>query len=395
MTVNAVENQARNLEKELRALFREGVDGARERQATEFDRLTGRLHRSLVLFGCGRLGRRTLAGLRRAGIQPLAFVDNNPGLWNTTVDGVPVLSPIKAAPRYASAAAFVVAIWTAPMSGLVGQLRSLGCTTVTSFVPLYWKYPQVFLPYYTADLPHYVQEQREAILAAWGLWEDQTSRREFLNQVAWRLDCDFDRLPACAADPIYFPPGLFSLPEKAVFVDCGAFDGDTILSFLEQRGTRFRKILAYGPDPANFRGLQASLASRPEKDSIVLRNAAVWSARQRLAFSGGAGDSSSTGAGEMVVEGVTLDHELTGIDPDFIKMDIEGAELEALAGARQTIARSAPLLAVSCYHRQDHLWRIPLLINSFLPRGYSFHLRAHRPGIWDLVCYAVPKPRAG
>ena len=96
--------------------------------------------------------------------------------------------------------------------------------------------------------------------------------------------------------------------------------------------------------------------------------------------------------GDTEVECVTLDAALAEVTPTHIKMDIEGAELDALEGAREVIARHAPVLAVCSYHRQADLWRIPALIHS-INSSYRFFLRPHRIEGWDLVCYAVPPQR--
>ena len=74
------------------------------------------------------------------------------------------------------------------------------------------------------------------------------------------------------------------------------------------------------------------------------------------------------------------------------EVDIEGFEVDALQGARETIQRQAPVLAVCVYHRQDHLWRIPLLLSS-LRDDSAFFLRPHNEEGWDLLCYAVPRAR--
>ena len=85
--------------------------------------------------------------------------------------------------------------------------------------------------------------------------------------------------------------------------------------------------------------------------------------------------------------GVSIDDVLPSFRPSFIKMDIEGAEIEGLIGARRTIAEFKPDLGICVYHASDHLWKIPLLIKSWdLP--YTFHLRSHGNNGFDLVLYA-------
>src|SRR5436190_17949264 len=96
---------------ELDALLGEDLAAARAREASRFDSVATPFERSLVLFGAGNLGRKTLRGLRKLGIEPLAFANNNASQWGANVDGLPVLSPAEAAARYARRAAFVMTIW--------------------------------------------------------------------------------------------------------------------------------------------------------------------------------------------------------------------------------------------------------------------------------------------
>src|SRR5512136_2324383 len=95
---------------QLEDLLKETVDNVVYRQRSTFDELTAHTGKSLVLFGAGGLGRKTLAGLRRMDISPLAFSDNNPALWGQEIDGVPILAPEDAAARFGDSAAFVVTI---------------------------------------------------------------------------------------------------------------------------------------------------------------------------------------------------------------------------------------------------------------------------------------------
>jgi hypothetical protein len=87
-----------------------------------------------------------------------------------------------------------------------------------------------------------------------------------------------------------------------------------------------------------------------------------------------------------------LDDLLPSTIPTFIKMDIEGAEPDALRGASKLIAEHTPVLAICLYHAQEHLWQIPLLLQS-LNSTYNFYLRRYADECWEIVCYAVPKSR--
>jgi FkbM family methyltransferase len=385
-----------SIQEQICDLLREGAAGAKERERTTFDRLAGPYGQSLVLFGAGGIGRKTLAGLRKLGIEPLAFADNNSKLWEKPLHGVPVLSPKEAAAQYGKTATFVVTIWTGEgwdrMGDRVRFLRELGCERVVTFGPLYWKYASTFLPHYAAAPAHELHEQSTAVLDAAGLWEDDASRSEYLSQIRWRLFFDFDGLANPVKHQIYFPPDLCSLVKDEVFVDCGAYDGDTLVSFINQPQPGFKKIIAFEPDPGSFVRLREKVAALPEKDSITLHKAATGAENCTVRFSGDGTPAASMGTGDIEVDCVKLDDVLNGEAPTYLKMDIEGAELDALEGARHTIEQHTPVLTICSYHKQDHVWKIPNLIRT-MSSGYRFFLRPHLLEVWDLVCYAIPERR--
>lgn len=387
-----------SLKNQLEELLSEPVASVMRREQSTFDKLVAPFSKSLVLFGAGGLGRKTLAGLRQVGIEPLAFTDNNPLLWESTVEGVPVLSPQIAAKKYANNAAFIVTIWrgegTDRMREKQQQLIDLGCIVVIPFGYLFWKYPEVFLPHYACDLPHKVYEQTNDVLDCFSLWADSASRHEYLAQLRWRMLLDFDGLPSPVTHKIYFPDDLvISLPYEA-FVDCGAFNGDTIQSFIQRRDTNFSQIVAFEPDPINFQALQQYVTALPKSlhERVVTYQLAVGARKEKVKFSATGTEAASVGSGSLEIECVALDEILDDSQPTYIKMDIEGYELKAVKGARRIIERSQPVLAICLYHHQDHLWQIPLLIHSISPQ-YRFFLRPHLLEVWDLVCYAIPTDR--
>jgi FkbM family methyltransferase len=386
-----------HLEAQLELLLAEGVSGAMQRERTEFDRLTGRCNQSLVLFGARKLGRKTLAGLRTAGIEPRAFSDNNAELWGTSIDGVPVLSPEDAARRFGADSAFVITIWGRgsldQMAARKRRLAQLGCRTVVTFVPLFWKYAKIFLPHNALNLPHYVHESAADVIRCFHALSDEESRREFIGQLSWRIHGDFDALSDPTADEIYFPRRI-APEETEVFVDCGAYDGDTIVTFLSRRGGEFGKIFAFEPDPGNLAALQNTIASLPVgvRQRIQVMPYALGAQEAPVRFSATGTLGSAIGAGELEVPCVRLDTVLANERPTYIKMDIEAAEPDALRGAKEIIRKNRPVIAACSYHVQNHLWVIPLVMSELNPE-YAILLRPHIQLVEDLVSYAVPRQR--
>jgi len=384
--------------RELEGLLAESVEDATQRAFETFDRNSIPNCENLILCGAGGLGRRTLAGLKSLGMVPIAFTDNNVSLHGTTVDGVLVLPPREAAARFGRSATFVVTIWRAGGSHRYGatrrQLTELGCSNVVSFAALYWKYFEVFLPYYCQDVPAKIIRQASAVRAGYDLWGDDQSRQEYVDQVRWRLALDFEGLTSPVGQEQYFAADLISLSDSEVFVDAGAYNGDTFRSFTELTANKFEHYWAFEPDPINYRALQNLIEHWPAdlQAKVTCVEAAVGSSQKTILIEPTGTVSSATGHGSVEVPCVRLDDTLSGSSPTFLKLDIEGAEPDALIGARRIIETYAPIVTVCVYHQQDHLWRLPLYINSISDK-YSYFLRPHNEEGWDLVCYAIPHSR--
>lgn len=387
-----------NLDSELEELLSESTDEVIMRERTSYDRVAGAYGDRIVLFGAGGMGRRTLAGLLKIGIRPLAFADNDSALHGTEIDGVPVISPTKAAMIYGGSAVFVVTIWsslaTDRMGQRISQLQKLGCERVVPAGLLFWKYPDIFLPYFPMDLAHKVLPHSEDIKRTLKLWADQESRGEFIGQLRFRLEMNYDHMGASRGADAYFCAGLFEIKPDEVFVDCGAFDGDTIADFVRIRGLDFGEIIAFEPDRVNVLKLEERLRCLPPgvREKTTILPYALGAESGTVLFPATGSDQSRIGESGESIQLVTLDETLRDKQPSFIKFDIEGAEPASILGARGILKNKRPILAVSVYHEQAHLWQIPLLLAENCP-NYSFYLRPHGAEGWDLVCYAVPRER--
>jgi FkbM family methyltransferase len=395
---DSVSETSQDFDRELEALLSEGVEGALEREAAAIEALGDLEATGIVLFGAGSLGLHTLGCLRKIGIEPLCFIDNNNSLWGEILEGIPVLAPAQGALLHGNRATFVVTIWRGEsaerMAARMEQLRQLGCRIVVPFLSLYWKYSDALLPHYMHDLPHQVYRQADRVREALNLMADDASRREFIAQMRFRLLADFASLPGPVQGDVYFREELFRLRADETLIDCGAFDGDTLVQFVKKTEHSFKGAIAFEPDPANYARLADTVASLPSKtrERIAIHQAATGATNTRVLMDAGKGVASRVGNGNCEVECVSLDAALPDVPVSFIKMDIEGSELDALAGARELIRKNVPILAICAYHRQSDLWNIPVFIRG-LDRDYSFHLRPHLLEGWDLVCYAVPSSR--
>jgi FkbM family methyltransferase len=383
---------------ELERVLHEPLPAVMERERHALDRLLEDSDRNVVLFGAGGLGKQTLACLRSIGIEPRTVSDNDPARWGTQLDGANVVAPEAAARAFGADALFIVTIWNPYhwYSETRRQLAGLGCRRIAPPSPVYWRFADTFLPFYAQDLPHKVSHQADAVLKAAAIWSDDRSSQEYLRQVSWRMcgSWTFDR---SRDDESYFPDGMFELIPDEVFIDCGAFDGDTLRAYLSRAQRGFRRFVAIEPDETTFARLSAFVAGlSPEMQcKISVQHCAVGAERTMIPFQAtGELSSKSAQGGTSLIRCVPIS-ELAdpSVPVTFIKMDIEGAEYDALKGARPTIERDRPVLAVCVYHNQHDLWQLPLFMKAMVP-DYRMYLRCHEGDGWQTVAYAVPPERA-
>ena len=384
---------------EFQVLLNESPESVAERERTAHDKLTKSFKNRLILFGTGKLGRRTLKGLREVGIEPLAFCDNNSVIWGSDIEGLKVLSPEKAVREFGANSAFVVTIWNDtlghPFNEVEEQLQSYGSCTVVPFLPLYWKYHGQFLPYFSLDRPSKILAAREEIMHMMLLIKDSESRSSFFNNIKSRFSGELGIIPGPIDKCIQFRNEFLKANKEEVFVDAGAYTGDTLKLVLESPPFEFREFIALEPDPQNFTRLQKLISTFDEKlrSKITTFPIAAGSYNGEISFDGSGTEQARISlSGHIKAKCRRLDDLLGKRGVTFIKMDIEGAELDALESASDIIKNQSPILAVSVYHQIDHLWRILYLINS-IKKGYAFFFRSHAAGGWDYILYAVPQNR--
>jgi FkbM family methyltransferase len=353
-----------------------------------------------VLAGAGTAGRWVASRLRRSGAAIHCFADNRAHVIGPEVDGVAVLSPSRAVERYGDAA-FIVTVFNP--GELSAQLRGLGVRRPVHWMSLMWAYAEDFLPYYDLDLPHPMIAEADDILRVFDLLDDDVSRQTLIDQVRYRLTLDpgVQGPPADIAN-MYAEPGICSPTPDDVYVDVGAFDGDSIATHLARTGGRARRVIAVEADPNNLPALRARIDEMP-KDlarSVEIHAVAVGAEHGTATFYADGTLSSSmyalpnvTDANLLTVEMTTLDDLLANTGASYVKIDIEGAEPLALAGAKRTLATGQAVWATCLYHCPEHLWTLPLRIADSGGR-YRHAIRRYAQDSWEIVHYAVPVGRS-
>jgi FkbM family methyltransferase len=175
----------------------------------------------------------------------------------------------------------------------------------------------------------------------------------------------------------YFDLDVIKCDENEVFVDCGAYNGDTILSFINNYGGKYKSIYGYELIPSTY---NKAIENLQKYERVFVRNAGVSDKNGTMKFyefDNAPEANRLHQSGNRTGKVVKMDDDIKE-DITFIKMDIEGAEIAALHGAVNHIKRSKPKLAISVYHSLSDLIDIPNLIHQWVPE-YKFYFQ-HCPG---------------
>jgi FkbM family methyltransferase len=231
--------------------------------------------------------------------------------------------------------------------------------------------------------------------AEWQTALDQTGRA-FVGG-AYRIDgLTVDSgLPEVAATFVleqYRLKGIVEPGAGDVVLDCGAYRGETVLWFARRVGKDGR-VVAFEPAARNAEGLRRNLAANRsvEMAPVTVLECAVSSSTGVLHFNAQAEGSSRVDADSIEsVPAVTIDDVMEEQHlgrVDFIKMDIEGGEVDALRGAEETLKKFTPRLAISVYHRPHDLPDIVKLILRACP-DYRLYLSHKSPGLAETILFA-------
>lgn len=217
--------------------------------------------------------------------------------------------------------------------------------------------------------------------AVYDMLADSTSKETFKNIINFKISGDVDYLFACETMPESVFSDILRPCENEVYLDLGAYRGDTVFEFLKY-APAYKKIYAVEPDKKTFLKLKETTGDIKNIECI---NACVSnkSCLGTFAMNGSRGSNSS--GGKEKIRYIKADDIIKDNDITFIKADIEGAECEFLEGAENIIKTKKPKMMISCYHRSDDLFKIPEAVMK-LRNDYKVYMR-HFPSIpaWDTV----------
>ncbi|MBH0179583.1 MAG: FkbM family methyltransferase [Nitrospira sp.] len=352
-----------------------------------------------ALYGAGKLGRMAMDFFGHAQLAPAVVVDANAEqvrhipCWQSCS----VLLPGEVPAHMKRTLPLVVSVATVCFTELADTLRRQGWQEVVPLYDVMEAYRRCYPVgngWFMGDLNQTEQVMVEQVLAG---WSDDLSRAHHLQFIAWhrlRQDWIFNDAPIDLERRYFIPEVVSLLREQEVFVDVGAHKGEIAKVFRETVNNRFAEILMFEPDARNADVIKAGLQSLPEyvrRRHRLLPQALCRQTGKQPFFSQLGYGSQLCWFGHDMVEVTALDD--TDIAPSYLKLHLEGHELDALQGAEKTIRRHRPIIAVTTYHSEAGLWQLPSWLMATL-MDYRFYLRLHSWCGTGAVMYCLPNERS-
>ena len=232
----------------------------------------------------------------------------------------------------------------------------------------------------------YIKKNEEKLTEVYSMLYDEKSKEVFSDIINYKISGKIEYLDNCTTEKSEVYKEIIKPSSDEIYVDLGAYRGDTVEEFLSFTDGKYKKIYALEPDGRNYKKLLLSVEG---KENISAINAAAWKEDTTLFFAAKAGRQSSVSENGKETDARSVDSVLSGDGCSVMKMDVEGAEKEALEGAALTIKNYKPRLMISLYHRNEDIFSIPLQIKEM--RGdYKFFLR-HQLYIpaWETNLYCI------
>ena len=333
----------------------------------------------IAFYGCGEILKFIIeTWIHKAGLRIDYLCDSNPAKWHTMIQGIPCISPEELTQIKDDTAVFITT------DALLKVYDFLKKRAFPFVFPVY-KYDIHSSPVIcSSDISKIQKKLAETYL----LLKDKRSV-EVLETILQRAFKGSDRpeMMSAVMDNDQCFANVIRLGKHESFVDAGAYDGDTIEDFLRRVDGKFDHIYAFELCAENYRKLAANMQGKANSAKIHCYKLGLWDSKEEILYNSAMSESTIGGGGAKGAVD-SLDAVLGNSPVTFIKLDIEGAEMHALRGAKNIIRTQKPKLAVCVYHDLRHLYEVPLYLKSLVPE-YRIFFRHHTMYEYETICYAT------
>lgn len=340
--------------------------------------------KKICFFGAGAQGYLLYPYFMKKGIKVDFFCDNNQNKWGKMIIDNTLCLSLDQLKEIGDNAIVIITVFTD--NDIYDQLKNIGLKEV------YDKGFELFTLLEDEMLEYSEEELMKRVRILFSMLEDETSKKiayyKIYPMLANRQELQQLKYTKLASFPQYFPSDLISLSNEESFVDCGAFDGDTFRDFYKHVDGEYSRYYGFEPDKDFYLKVCRECKESDRRNKVI--NKGLSDEKGELSFITEGNSFGGIRVGEegsLKIEVTTIDNEITE-EITFIKMDIEGSELDALKGGKEIIKKYKPKLAISVYHKNNDLFEIPTYIKG-LNESYKLYLRHHSLAFSDTVLYAL------
>lgn len=338
--------------------------------------------RNVYIWGTGNTTLLYQEGLNRleaeGSLHITGYVDNNSQKWGQSFCDKPVISPHELAKH-----TDVCALICSPQPQVISTVRQ--------------QLKELCIEGYHID-EVILRLNKEKVLKCFDLLYDAESRETYAHIISCRINGEYPQEQYVSSEQYFLLKKFRQRNPKEVFIDCGAFVGDSVERYIWKKDGVFNKIIAFEPDRKNYRALQKRTDRLKEEWNFAPEQIEIYpyGIGDHGSYSKIEQDFINNGLSSKITENSCAEGEecrIVAIDEfikepfTYLKADIESYEYKMLAGARHSIERYHPLLAVCIYHNAADLYDIPLFIESIVPE-YKMQLRHHSDLLDETVLYA-------
>jgi FkbM family methyltransferase len=345
---------------------------------------TARKAGGITIYGAGTIGRQAVDAARLVSIPVKAILDANEKLHGSFINGIEV-RPASSLERGVDV---VVPALGRHIAAITALLENLGAQSIMSLSELYFVSRRPGEP--ETDYLDDLFANRNRYHALFMAIADRRSREVLSAVLKHRLSLATNHLADVAerGHPQWFDPAFLPRTDRDVFVDGGAYDGDTAIGYDQSRGPGYRHVHAFEIDQDVAARALRRTAHLP---NVTIHNCGLSDRKARVSYRKTGGTDGAIGSdvqSSNYVELQTIDGAIA--EPiTFLKLDVEGEEAKAIDGARQHLICDRPTLAVALYHKAHDLWDIPRRILDVLP-DYRLHFRHYTDIAYETIVYATP-----
>lgn len=337
------------------------------------------LGKEWILFGASVAGRHAANFLRKIGAKPKFYCDNDSKKWKKSIGGFKICDPSKIIKEKDPN----VLITSSQVIPIKEQLISMGIKNIFN-LPGLGSIGNIH-DLFDGD---YIKNNSDKINQLINLLDDEVSLKTVDNILCARLTGDFNFFKKVYNEKLFFPEKIFEFTNDETFLDAGSYRGEIIRLFINQVNGSFKKINAFEPDNSNYNYLKKNIRKWGIKDRSNIYNMALYNKNCNLDFNISDIETQVEKESNNGIKAVTIDEFFDQEKNTFIKIHVQGCEINVLEGAQEIISKNKPKLAVVINQKPKDLWLVPLKIKS-MNNDYRIYIRHHSVSSVYTVCYAT------